>query len=312
MAGPSLTGSTSPGWKSASATAHASGAIYVQRIAVGLDQRKDPSTPPAAVGIDGVATGVNTPLLVTATGRDPSVAGLIGAANETVVVWVDASNRVNLSIFNDNGTPNSTVNNIGTTAANGELHVQALAGGGFAVAWIASVADNIVLQGRVYTPGAAAGTFVPGAVTTLADIDNAVTDFSIAALPDTGGFALSWNAADGGTQAVFTRSFNAGGAPREAAPSVWHAPADATGVVGAGLLGDRFVVAYNDNSQPGNPNIGSLILDTRTLPSGDAITLNGAWPHAHRRSRLRDPWPGRARHPGGHDRPGHDRRSPGQ
>ncbi|MGE0743315.1 MAG: beta strand repeat-containing protein [Hyphomonadaceae bacterium] len=260
--------------ESGSAAAHAYGAVYLQRFAVGLDARKDPAAPPVAVGVDGVTTGDNTQLLLSANGRDPSVAGLLGAANETVVVWADDLNRVNLRIYSDAGVQLTNVASIGTTAANGELHVQALIGGGFVVAWLASVGGNIVLQGRVYTPGAA-GAFTAGALTQFADVDNAVSDFSIAALPDTGGFALTWNALHNGAQAIYTQSFNAGGAPQEPAPSIWHAPADATGVAAAGLLGDRFVVVYNDNATPGDANIGAQIFDTRTLPDGSPITVNG-------------------------------------
>ena len=277
-AGPSSTGSTSPGSRSASAAPHTSGAVYLQRFAVGLDRRKDPTTPPTAAGLDGATTGSNAQQLIAASGRDPSVAGLIGAANETVVAWVDTSvagNRINLQIFSDAGVLATSLNNIGTTTATGELHVQALAGGGFAVVWMASVSGNLVLQGRVYTPGVAAGTFVAGGVTQFADIDDDASDFTIAALPDGGGFGLSWIGTDAGQPTVFSRSFNAGGAPQEATAAGFHIPAAGTGLAAAGLIGDRMIVAYADGATPGNPNVGARILDTRTLGDGSDIVLGG-------------------------------------
>ncbi|MEQ1491069.1 MAG: hypothetical protein ABL932_11020, partial [Terricaulis sp.] len=278
-------------WVEGAGAAHTLGSVYLQRFAVPLDAARDPSAPPAAAGVDGaVGAGSDAETLITNSGRDPSVAGLhahLGGANETVITWIDANGRINIRVYNDIGTQNNAlagvnVGNVNTAAApisaTGQQHVIGIQGGGFVVAWVATLGANNVLAGRVFTLGAAPGTWTASAVVVFDNLDgtsNSITDFSMASL-ETGGFTMSWNAADAGTQALFTRSFSAGGIANEIAPSIFHAPNDATNVATTGLIGDRVIAVYQDNSTPGDPsNIGAQILDTRLDPLGNPIVLNG-------------------------------------
>jgi Ca2+-binding RTX toxin-like protein len=284
-------------WVESAGGSHELGNVYVQRFAVPLDASKDPTSPPVAAGMDGKpATGDDAQVLVSASGRDPSVAGLLGAANETIVTWIDGSNNINIGIFNDDGTVNTNplgvaTNNLNTAlaplGAASQQHLIALAGGGFAVVWMAASGDNNFLAARVFTPGAAAGTFTASPVQVLDPLDgasNGIQDFTLAALPDTGGFTATWTALDdpdgagplAAAQAIYTRSYSAGGVPQELAPAVFHAPADAAAAAATGLIGDRFVVVYEDNSVPGDAsNIGAQIFDTRLDAVGNPIVLNG-------------------------------------
>ncbi len=279
-------------WVESAGGVHASGSVYFQRFAVPLDAAKDPVGPPVAAGLDGRPPGDplndangEAQVLIAANGRDPSVAVLSGADNEAVIAWIDgATDRVNLRIFNDNGTLNAGAlgvapDNLGVALPDGEMHVLALSGGGFVVAWLADADPgagvNKAVVARVFSPGAAAGAFTASAVVLLDDVANSVQDFSLSALPDGGGFTASWTAIDGGSEALFTRSFSAGGIPNELVSTIVHVPGDATGVAAAGLLGDRIVAVYQDNSNPGDPgNIGSVILDTRIRGDGSTILVN--------------------------------------
>ncbi|MDB5640998.1 MAG: hypothetical protein JWN07_315, partial [Hyphomicrobiales bacterium] len=276
-------------WVEGAGPAHALGSVFVQRFAAPLDAKKDPAGPPAPTGLDGSLAGSNAQVLVAANGRDPSIAGLLGAANETVVTWVDAANQINIQIYNDNGTVDANplgvaTNNVATAAAplgaGAQQHVLALAGGGFVLAWVATLAGgNKVLEARVFTPGAAAGAFTASPLIQLDALEgasNGINDFTLAALPDSGGFAISWSAADAGTQAIFSRSFSAGGVAQEPTASIFHAAANATGVTSTGMIGDRFIVIYQDDSTPGDAsNIAGQIFDTRVDPVGSPIKLNG-------------------------------------
>ena len=278
-------------WVEGNGGAHALGAIYVQRFGVPLDARRDPSGPPAASGIDGIrGSGSDAQLLIAASGRDPAIVGLhahVGGANETIITWIDASNNINIRAYNDAGTE---LNTLGVTATNlntagsplaagAQQHVIGIQGGGFVVAWVSTdgSGDN-VLAARVFTPGAAAGTWAASAVIVLDQLDgssNSIADFSLATL-ETGGFAVSWNATDNGTQAIFSRTYSSGGVATETAPTIFHAPTDATHVAISGIVGDRFVAVYQDNSTPGDPsNVMARILDPRLDGAGDPIVLNG-------------------------------------
>lgn len=278
-------------WVEGAGAAHSFGSVYLQRFAVPLNALRDPSGPPTGAGIDGtVGAGSDAETLIANSGRDPSVAGLhahLGGADETIVTWIDNNGRINIRAFNDNGTQNNAlanvnIGNVNTAAApislTGQQHVIGIQGGGFVVAWVSTLGTNNVLAGRVFTLGAAPGTWTASAVIVFDNLDgssNAITDFTMASL-ETGGFTVSWTAADVGTQAVFTRSFSAGGVANEIAPSIFHAPVDATNVATTGLIGDRFIAVYQDNSTPGDPsNIGAQIFDTRLDPFGDPIVLNG-------------------------------------
>ncbi len=275
-------------WVEGAGGVHALGAIYVQRFAVPLDAARDPAGPPAGAGIDGtVGSGSDAQLLITNSGRDPSVAGLhahVGGGDETVITWIDANNRINIRVYNDNGVQNNAlagvnVGNLNTAAApmvaGAQQHVIAIQGGGFVVAWVASLGGNNVLAARVFTL-AGPGAWTASPIITLDGLDgasNGIADFTMAAL-ETGGFTVSWNAVDAGTQAIFTRSFTAGGLANEIAPSIFHAPADATGVATAGLIGDRYVAVYQDNASDAG-NIGGQIFDTRLDALGNPIVVDG-------------------------------------
>jgi len=214
-------------WVEGAGAAHALGTVYLQRFAVPLDAAKDPAGPPAAAGLDGnVAAGVNDAVQIASNARDPAVVGLIdefGGANETVVTWIDQNSRINIRVYNDNGAQNNNAlgvatNNVNTAsavvAAGGQQHMIALTGGGFVLAWVATAGANSFIAGRVFTQNAAAGSFTGGPVIVLDTLDgdsNNVRDFSLGRLTDSGGFTIAWNALDAGNQAIFTRSYSAGG-----------------------------------------------------------------------------------------------------
>src|SRR5262249_44198744 len=80
--------------------------------------------------------------------------------------------------------------------------------------------------------------------------------------------------ADAGHQALFTKNFTSGGTAAEFAPIITHLAGDAAGAAATGLVGDRVVVVYQDNSIPGDPNIGAQIFDTRTIDGDNPIDPN--------------------------------------
>jgi RTX calcium-binding nonapeptide repeat (4 copies) len=217
---------------------------------------------------------------VIAFGRDPSVA--LADDGSTAITWVDASNNIHLRTYDDTGAQvtNITVAGAATVPA-GKQHVLALVGGEIVIAWVAdadpSAGLNQVVRYEVLAPGAAVGSFTVGPIQTVATDfpdDGAGLDFGMAALPDGGGFALSWNGLDAGHSAIFTSSFTAGGVAIDA--KVFHGAADATGVATTGLIGDRLVAVYEDDSTPGDPsNISAQIFDTRTQPNGADILPPG-------------------------------------
>lgn len=286
-------------WVEFSSATATTGQIGLQRFAATLDAAKNPTGTPVAVGIDGVAGGPLGDLKVAiGTGRDPSVAGLQAANNETVIAWVTSNNAVQLRIFNDNGTnntnslgANATLNGttftlttaaLNRTIADGEMHVIALTGGGFVVAWLADLnganAGRAII-GKVFTPGAAASTWTASTLIGMAAVADGVTDFALSALPDNGGFALNWTQLDGTIASVFTQHFNAGGAPQEVngllnpEPVVIHADLGTTptAIAATGLVGDRIVTVYQTNTGA-TSDIGSMILDTRGTVG---ITITG-------------------------------------
>ncbi|MEQ1784510.1 MAG: hypothetical protein ABMA14_24450, partial [Hyphomonadaceae bacterium] len=246
-------------WVEGAGGAHALGAIYVQRFAVPLDAKKDPSAPPTAAGIDGtVGAGVDTQLQIAANGRDPSITGLtphVGGLDETIVTFIDASNNINIQAYNAagallntiTGVTQTNVNTAGAPIASGsQQHVVALQGGGFVVAWVSTSGGDAQLLGRVFTLGVAGGAWTAGPLTvldTLAGASNSITDFKISTL-ETDGFSVSWTATDAGSQAIFSRTFTNGGVANEAAAAVFHAPGDTTNVATTGIIGDRYVAVY--------------------------------------------------------------------
>ncbi|MFZ4603000.1 MAG: beta strand repeat-containing protein [Caulobacterales bacterium] len=286
-------------WVEGPGGAHALGNVVLQRIAVPLDARKDPSGPPALAGIDGQTTGGNS-ARVLGNGRDPSVATLHGT-NEFITTYIDSSGRIVLKIFDNagnditSGATGATSTNINAgrpVAAGDQQHVVALAGGGFAVVWLSVTAGDKQLFARVYSPGAAAGTWtspalLPPALDVLSALggqtSNAIADFALAAHPDDGGFSVSWQATgsvDGvapPTTIIYSKSFDANGAPNEAQASAFASPA--SGVATTGLVGDRVVAVYQDVTAPGNVNLTAKILDTRFIFDADGlptpITLGG-------------------------------------
>jgi len=276
-------------WVEGAAGPHSLGAIYVQRFAVPLDARRDPSGPPARAGIDGtVGTGSDAQLQIAANGRDPSIAGLhahVGGLDETIVTFIDASNNINIQAYNNAGTLLNTITGVTQTnvntaarpiAAGSQQHVVALQGGGFIVAWVSTTGGDAQLIGRVFTVGAAGGAWTAGPLIVLDTLDgdsNSITDFKISTL-ETDGFSVSWTAADSGTQGIFSRTFTSGGIANEAAATVFHAPGDTTGLSTAGIIGDRYVAVYQHNANDGG-DIGARILDSRFNDVGNAITING-------------------------------------
>ena len=285
-------------WVEGAGGAHALGNVYLQRVGVQVDRVKNPVGGLVATGLDGVVGGVNDgQVLVTDNGRDPSVAGLFfGGANETVVTWIDADNNININIYDDAGT--LITNGIGADPTNlntldaplavgGQQHVMGLAGGGFVVAWIATLDGDNSIAGRVFTPGAIAGSFTSSPLLLLDALEgaNSITDFTLAPLWESGGFTLGWTAPhdpDGvgalaATEALFMRSYTAGGLALEVlGPAIFHQVRDASNMSMAGIVGDRIVAVYQDNATTGDPsNISAQILDTRLNGFGQPIVLNG-------------------------------------
>src|SRR5262245_59544296 len=262
----------------------ATGNIVFQNIGVALDRRKDPIANPAAAGLDGrppadpSGGGVNTQTII-GVGRDPSVA--VADDGSTAITWIDAANNIHLRTYDDTGVQVTNITLGGATAtAGGKQHVLALVGGEIVVAWVADGDPapgivNQVIKYEVLVPGATVGTFTVGPVQTVAtDFPENNFDFVTAALPDGGGFALTWNGLDDGHTAIFTNSFTAGGIAIDA--KVFHGAADAAGVATAGLVGDRIIAVYEDNATPGDPgNIYAQIYDTRTQANGADIEANG-------------------------------------
>ncbi|MBU6371667.1 MAG: cadherin-like domain-containing protein [Alphaproteobacteria bacterium] len=286
-------------WVEGAGGAHAFGNVIVQRVAVPLSAKRDPAGPPALAGLDGQATVGGNAQTGIGSGRDPSVATIHGT-NELIVTFIDNTGKIVLKVYDNagntitaqtTGVNASNVNNVGlagaapiAAASADQAHVLALAGGGYVVAWVATLGGgNKVLAGRVFTPGAVAGTFSASGVQVFDNLDgasNTISDFSMSAHTDNGGFSLSWNAADSlngapATSAIFSRSYTAGGIADDIAASVFHAPADAVNVVTASLVGDRVVAVYQDNQIAGDINIAAQIFDTRLDPNGLPIVENG-------------------------------------
>ena len=277
-------------WVEGAGGAHALGTVYLQRFAVPLDARKDPTSPPVAAGLDGVAgTGGDAQVSITASGRDPSVAGLnvgLGGGDETIVTWIDATGNINIRAYNNAGTQLNTITGVTTTdintaaralAAGTQQHVTALQGGGFLVAWISDNAGNHDLVGRVFTPGAAGGAWTSGPIFVIDPLNGAsnnITDFTIAA-QETDGFSASWTATDAGTSAIFSRVYTGGGIANDAGtPAIFHGPASVNNISAAAIFGDRYVVVYEDNAVDAG-DIGAKILDPRFDANGLPITVNG-------------------------------------
>ncbi|MEQ1780040.1 MAG: hypothetical protein ABMA14_01685, partial [Hyphomonadaceae bacterium] len=276
-------------WVEGTGGDHAIGAIYLQRFAVPLDAKKDPTSPPTAAGLDGIVGAGGDAQVQIAVGRDPSVAGLnvaLGGADETIVTFIDGSNNINILAFNDAGTQINTItgivaNNVNTAAravaAGTQQHVTALQGGGFLVAWISNNGGNHDLVGRVFTPGVAGGAWTSGPIFVIDPLNgdsNSITDFSVAAL-ETDGFSVSWTATDAGSSAIFSRVYTGGGiANDDGIPAIFHAPANANNIASTAIIGDRYVVVYEDNAVDGG-DISAKILDPRFDTNGLPITIDG-------------------------------------
>lgn len=277
-------------WVEGTGGAHALGTVYLQRFAVPLDARKDPTSPPTAAGLDGVAgSGSDAQVAITTSGRDPSVAGLnvgLGGLDETIVTWIDAANNINIRAYSNAGTALNTITGVTLTNVNtaaralavgAQQHVTALQGGGFLVAWISANGANHDLVGRVFTPGAAGGAWTAGPIFVIDPLNgasNAITDFSVAAL-ETDGFSVSWTAQDSGASAIFSRVYTGAGiANDDGVPAIFHAPANADHVASTAIINDRYVVVYEDNAVDAG-NIAAKILDPRFDPSGLPIVVDG-------------------------------------
>jgi len=118
------------------------------------------------------------------------------------------------------------------------------------------------IAGRVFTPGAIAGSFTSSPLLLLDALEgaNSITDFTLAPLWESGGFTLGWTAPhdpDGvgalaATEALFMRSYTAGGLALEVlGPAIFHQVRDASNMSMAGIVGDRIVAVYQDNATTG-------------------------------------------------------------
>src|SRR5262249_15402365 len=152
-----------------SSAAHAYGTIFFQRVAVPLDAKKDPVAPGLTLaGLDGRGVGdtlntigPNQVALANAANsatdwRAPSVAGLLGGNNESVITYIDRAGNIHLRVYLDEGALSTSDAGGAATGANpasvgvvaqigslvGMQHVMALAGGGFVVAWIANAGNG--------------------------------------------------------------------------------------------------------------------------------------------------------------------------
>jgi VCBS repeat-containing protein len=198
----------------------------------------------------GDAFAVNEP----AAGGQVHAAVAVLAGGAIVAVWEDgAAGDVRMRLFSASGTPLTAelTANGGAAGSQGAPCVAALAGGGYAVAWMdgGGDGDGYGIYARLFeADGDPAGAEFR--VNTLAAGDQMFP--SIAALPD-GGFVVSW--ADGaGPDAddIRAQRFDAGGVPVDAELVVnGHAGgAQSQPAMAANMYG-TLVVAWNDASGPG-------------------------------------------------------------
>ncbi len=118
------------------------------------------------------------------------------------------------------------------------------------------------LVGRVFTPGAVAGTYTEGNLIPLAGSASFNGEFSLSTLPDTGGFAISWGETTAAGNQIKVATYDSTGAS-DGVTLVYGTTG--THVATAGLIGDRIVGVYQ---APGaGADIVSEILDTRTQAS---------------------------------------------
>lgn len=279
------------------------GRIMLQRFEVLLDDRKAPTGPPQAAGLDGRAgaagTDADAPANVAgAIGRDPST--IVTHDGETVITWIDTSNQVHVRVFDLAGsdlTGNITIAgggslddidgaslDTGAGVANGfDAKVVDLAGAGFVVAWVGQVTLNLPLpigsvtvpaiRAVVFSPGAAAGTYTAGAPITLEFPPAGFTgEFSLGTLIDSGGFSLSYTVATPSGSDIFIKTFDSGGATDGVVSQLnTTTVGNQNAVAIAGLIGDRIVAVYQDDptAASGDQDIRAAILDTR--PAGQTI-----------------------------------------
>ena len=260
------------------------GRIMLQRFAVPLDAKVDPTGPPVAAGLDGVAGGdadaaVN---VAAAIGRDVAVAS-DHADNDTLVAWIDAAGVVHARLYTVNGNPITTasgaitgvnLDNIGTAAGSSDVKVIS-SGAGFVVAWTDAAG---IIRSEIFT-GGGASTFTASAAALL---NTAVLpggsvftgEFAIGALLDTNGFALTVGAQKCWQQGPvhpilqcrrrlgrILTLLNTTVAGDQNAPAL------------AGLIGDRIIAVYQDDptANGGDQDIRAVIVDTHTA----GVVLNG-------------------------------------
>lgn len=252
------------------------GEVMLQRYAVPLDAKKDPAGPPLATGLDGAVGGVSdAPVSIAAIGRDVVVASDAHLSGDSIVAWVDAADVVHANFYTANGTAITTASgailgginlaNLGTTTEIGKVQVVS-DGGEFIVAWATSTG----ISGRVFVAGATPNTFAASNVIQLFNAANLPAgstftgEFSLGALIDTGGFAITVGATDGtGNKDLYSQSFNAGGGGDGIVTLVnGITVGDQDQTSAAALAGDRIVTVFRDTSA-GDSNISAHILDAR-------------------------------------------------
>ncbi len=264
------------------------GRIMLQRFDVPLDAKKDPSGPPQAAGLDGLAGGASdapvnvgneTGLDAAIIGRDPST--IVTADGETVITWIDTANQIHARVYDlagnviDAGVLGANLANLGTVSGTNVAKAVDLAGSGFAIAWVdnSGLGGVPTIKGQVFAGGAGifvAGPIVPFAANLPADFNG---EFSLSTLPDTGGFALSWTQTTANGQDVLVKHFNsAGGSDGVVTLANTTTAANQNAPVLAGLAGDRIVAVYQDTSGA-DQNMRAQILDTRSTGVINALGL---------------------------------------
>lgn len=215
----------------------------------------------------------DAPVSIAAIGRDVVVASDAHLSGDSIVAWVDAADVAHANFYTANGTAITAESgailgginlaNLGTTTETGKVQVVS-DGGEFIVAWVTSTG----ISGRAFVAGATPNTFVVSNVIQFFNAANLPAgstftgEFSLGALIDTGGFAITAGAIDGtGNKDLYSQSFNAGGdGIVTLVNGITVGDQDQAGA--AALAGDRIVTVFRDTSA-GDSNISAHILDAR-------------------------------------------------
>jgi VCBS repeat-containing protein len=239
------------------------------------DPAGDPLTP-VPVGIDGVEGG-EAELL--GFGRD--VAMTVTHDGEAVVAWIDGDNNVHLHIRNADGTvpeaaigfpqeEGQTLDNLGSADAGSTLRISAINGTtGFVLAWTVDAGNDDgsrIVQYQIFNPGAIDNTWDAAPVQSYTPPTGFNGEFGLVGLEtDPSGFVLTLGATDSdGSAEIVSVAFDASGAASELQSAVNTTTAGAQNAhVVTSLTGDRFVVAFQDDSSDAGGDIRAQIMDTR-------------------------------------------------